>query len=110
MIKEENVYYLPERFTKFGQVFTKVKEAGRTLIYARSDENGVVAYEVFKRAFKNIVAGSKASKAEKYQGYDRYERYPGNEEFGIRAKYCMTLDRAEYWMEKWNNENTNENE
>jgi len=100
-----NIYRLPTKFTKWGQVFTKVKEGLYTLIYARSDQNGIIAYEVFKRRSTRLREGSLGTqKGGKYEGYDQKELYPGNEDFGKWAKCCMDLEKAEEYFVTWENE------
>ena len=99
-----NIYRLPKKFTKYGQVFTKVKEGHKSFIYLRSNKDGLIGYEVFKKRLKKIPVGSMEAKSDKYKGYDAYEKYPGNESFGKWAKFCMTLDRAEYHFDIYENQ------
>ena len=102
-----NIYTLPDKFTKYGQAFTKIKEGKKAYIYARSDKFGIIAYEVFKKRLKKIPVGSFEWKSDKYGSYDAYEKYPSNESFGKWAKCCMTLERAEFHFDNYEKEQDN---
>ena len=91
---------LQEKFSKRREVFTRIKRGRGAMIYARTDPQGIIAYEVFKIKTRN---------AEKHldwtKDYDRREIYPGNEDFGEWAWCCKSLDRAMWHFRRLEIEN-----
>lgn len=89
---------IPEKFTKYGQVFTCIKETMPGFIYARTDEDGIICYEVFERRLEKMRERKLGDRLI-IPTHDMYVRYPNDECFGKWAWCCKTLDRAEEILE-----------
>ena len=95
---------LEEKFTKWGQIFTQIRKTDYGYIYARTDQDGIICYEVFKRLLKTLPAG-KLGGFDYIPTHDKYIPYPGTECFGKWAWCCKTLERAEMRLEGFVKEN-----
>lgn len=94
---------LEEKFTKWGQVFTKIRESEKGFIYARTDTDGIICYEVFKRRLQTTGIRKFGDRVV-VPTHDKYVPYPSNESFGGWAWCCKSLERAEEIFEGLNKE------
>ena len=98
---------LEEKFIKYGQVFTQIRKTDYGFIYARTDSEGIICYEVFKRTVKNAVSREFEGR-ETIPTHDKYVVYPGDKSFGYWAWCCKTLERAEIRLDGFEKENPRE--
>ena len=98
---------LDEKFSKWGQIFTQIRKTDSGYIYARTDSEGIICYEVFKRLLKKLPAG-KLGGFDYIPTHDRYIPYPGNESFGYWAWCFKSLKKAEEKLEELSKENPRE--
>lgn len=84
-----------------GFKFTQLAFNGKAYVYLVSDNDNPETffwYEVFKRReaqATDVVLGGVLVH------YGARVLYPGDNDFGVTAKCCNTLERAIYWYDKW---------
>ena len=98
---------LEEKFTKWGQVFTRIMESEKGFIYARTDSDGIICYEVFKRRLQTMGTRKFGDRVI-LPTHDQYVPYPTSENFGEWAWCCKTLERAENILDGLNKETPTE--
>ena len=90
---------LKEKFVKRGETFTKVYESEKAYIYSRM-VGKVEYFEVFKKKYGKAI-GNENGKIVHLDEIREY--YPCDEEFGIFAWCCRTLERAKSYLSKIEN-------
>lgn len=92
-LPEENTAFtvLPDYYRKNAFDFNLIKREGGVAIFAQTDNDIFIGYEVFE---------IRKQRANEFQGrqYEAKERVPSNEEWGTNAYSVRTFERAQERM------------
>jgi hypothetical protein len=91
---------LAVNFEKSGWQYKQLKRNDKAAIYKRTNSNfpELVYYE----AIKIIIQNEKVAKiAGNIVTFASQELYPGNEQFGMLGKCCMSLEKAERYYQEF---------